>query len=263
MSFFRRLFARKAKPEFETPPPEFFSAEKLLQRLARPCWVPVCTGAEGVALASRFCGRAALLPDEGNAACGACSAIMPLFVQVNLGSLPSAALAQLPGPLRTGLLQLFYCASEDCNNTDFGPFAHNMLARIVPEANFAQLRVRGTIGLSPRLISDWRVHDDLPDDEEAVALGARLTIEQSDALDEEWFKKGLQFPVRGDKLLGWPAWVQSCWYPDCPICKTPMFHLFQIDSEVNVPFMFGDSGIGHVFACPQHPARAAFAWDCY
>jgi hypothetical protein len=38
--------------------------------------------------------------------------------------------------------------------------------------------------------------------------------------------------------------------------------VFQINSEGNLPYMFGDSGRGHITQCPQHKDELAFAWAC-
>jgi hypothetical protein len=39
-------------------------------------------------------------------------------------------------------------------------------------------------------------------------------------------------------------------------------HVFQVDSEDNVPFMFGDVGCGHITRCPDHKQVVAFGWAC-
>ena len=66
----------------------------------------------------------------------------------------------------------------------------------------------------------------------------------------------------GDKLAGWPAWVQGVEYPNCPRCGRRMAHVFQVDSEDHVPFMFGDAGCGHITQCPEHKEVVAFGWAC-
>ena len=71
-----------------------------------------------------------------------------------------------------------------------------------------------------------------------------------------------ELPVPGDKWLGWPAWIQSPWYPNCPECDRPMQFLMQIASECNLPYMFGDAGNGYLMVCPAHSNRVAFPWDC-
>jgi hypothetical protein len=38
--------------------------------------------------------------------------------------------------------------------------------------------------------------------------------------------------------------------------------VFQVDSEDNVPHMFGDAGIGHLTQCPDHKDVLGFGWAC-
>jgi hypothetical protein len=65
-----------------------------------------------------------------------------------------------------------------------------------------------------------------------------------------------------DKLAGWPCWIQGVEYPNCPRCGRRMIHVFQLDSEDHVPFMFGDVGCGHITQCPDHNEVVAFGWAC-
>ena len=87
-------------------------------------------------------------------------------------------------------------------------------------------------------------------------VGTALTDEEAEALAEQ------DFPRSGEKLRGWPAWVQSVEYPSCPECGRRMELLLQIDSEQNLPYMFGDAGIGHITQCPEHRDQLAFGWAC-
>jgi hypothetical protein len=41
-----------------------------------------------------------------------------------------------------------------------------------------------------------------------------------------------------------------------------MRHVFQLDSEDHLPFLFGDAGTGHLTQCPQHHEVVAFGWAC-
>jgi hypothetical protein len=66
----------------------------------------------------------------------------------------------------------------------------------------------------------------------------------------------------GDKLAGWPAWIQNVEYPSCPRCGRRMVHVFQVNSEDHIPFMFGDAGCGHITQCPEHKEVVAFGWAC-
>ncbi len=38
--------------------------------------------------------------------------------------------------------------------------------------------------------------------------------------------------------------------------------VFQVDSDDNLSFMFGDSGCGHITQCQHHKNQVAFAWTC-
>ncbi len=66
----------------------------------------------------------------------------------------------------------------------------------------------------------------------------------------------------GDKLAGWPVWVQGMEHPSCPRCGRRMWLVFQLDSEDHLPFMFGDMGTGHLTQCPEHLEVVAFGWAC-
>jgi uncharacterized protein YwqG len=66
----------------------------------------------------------------------------------------------------------------------------------------------------------------------------------------------------GDKLGGWPGWIQWPEYPNCRVCEQRMDYVFQIDSQDNLPWMWGDSGCGHIFQCSVHKDVVAFCWAC-
>ncbi|MFK7971974.1 MAG: DUF1963 domain-containing protein, partial [Bacteroidia bacterium] len=68
--------------------------------------------------------------------------------------------------------------------------------------------------------------------------------------------------ITGDKLFGWPYWVQSQEYPFDRKTESRMELLFQFDSEVNLPFMFGDAGIGHLTQSPDNKDELGFGWAC-
>lgn len=59
-----------------------------------------------------------------------------------------------------------------------------------------------------------------------------------------------------------PLWVQGIEYPNCPVCNQKMRLVFQLDSEDNLPFMFGDVGCGHITQCKTHKTQVAFGWAC-
>ncbi|MEW6279469.1 MAG: hypothetical protein AB1758_12640 [Candidatus Eremiobacterota bacterium] len=68
------------------------------------------------------------------------------------------------------------------------------------------------------------------------------------------------------RVGGYPCWIQSADYPDCPGCSAPMPFLLQLDSDLPLEdgetLMFGDSGMLYGFFCT--PCRiSCFFYQCY
>lgn len=261
MSFLKNLFGRKDEPQ--TPRrPEFLAIDKALKPHARSCWTPETVSREGTMLSSKFGGAPALRASEPHPTCAACKSVMPLWLQLNLASLPDRAKTVLPSNLREGLLQFFYCTANECDNSDFTAFSGNMLARVLPSASLATFNTNPNTAHPAALITGWREHQDYPGFEEAESiLGSGFDRKILLSYLDEFDGKGAE-PLGKDKLLGWPYWIQGVEYPECSICKQRMIYVFQIESEDHIPFMFGDSGNGHMSVCPKHPERAAFSWSC-
>ena len=244
-------------------------------RHQRPAWKPVVEAGDGPATAPKFCGTPWIGPDAPWPNCGHCHQPLQPFLQLDLGDLP----AELGQPFGTGLLQLFYCTRPDCYGGGYVPFA-DTLSRV------RVVRPSGRGGEPPKLtatafpakrIVGWSRFTDLPSTAEHEALGLDYTFDRSTghyriecpefglslASDESewgWLAEGIATAAEGDKLGGWPAWVQDAEYPTCPRCGRRMVSVFQVASEDNVPFMFGDSGCGHVTQCPEHKEVVAFGW---
>ena len=246
---------------------------------AQPAWRPVTEPGEGPVAASHFGGRPALLPGEPWPTCKACGHPQTLFLQLDLDRLPPDA-----GDFGGGLLQFFYCT--DCNDGDVDPslpFSDAHLLRRLRDVGELSLGTLAAAGegadlvewLEPRTIVGWTAFDDGPHYEEVEDLG--LQVVKANRANEPWqlhWPAGKvaaidaegEFPhvigaAEGDKLGGWPYWVQSWRWVACPKCEAIMRLLVQIDSDGSLPFMFGDSGVGHVMQCPNHPDVLSFAWD--
>jgi uncharacterized protein YwqG len=246
----------KKKPDNNEP-----SLDDILQKLEglkRSTWVPIVSDGDGDILASKFSGLPWLSESEEWPVCPNCSKPMQLFVQLNLSTLPHRP----EGCPDKGLVQLFYCTSSeplcesDCEA--FFPWSKSVVARLISaEGENTQLdKTPVEDAFPPKLITGWNKKDDYPNWEEIETNGIQLTDPEFEKLDEA------EAPVLGDKLLGWPAWVQGVEYPDCPTCGKKMNLLFQIDSECNLPYMFGDVGCGHMTQCSSHPEKIAFGWAC-
>ncbi len=227
----------------------------------RTAYIPTVEERDGELGATKFGGRPWLAADEEWPLCENCGGRLQLFLQLDLGSIPKPAQEQFGSE---GLLQLFYCTNSDplceVDCEAYFPYAKSVVARWVPDPSAPSRddAAGPDEPHAPRLVTGWTPHDDIPNWEEAdYALGVELDDETSDQLIES----GL--PVVGDKLGGWPAWVQGVEYPDCRECGAQMKYVFQIDSNDNVPFMFGDVGAGHLSRCPAHPEVLAFGWACH
>lgn len=235
------------------------SLPAIVETLARKCWIPVADDGDGPPEASKL-GGIALIPDgQSWPTCGNCRRPSQLFLQLRSSDLP----AEAGQPFGEGVFQLFYCTSSDplceVDADAFFPFSRSVLARVIPLES-----VPKAIDASPvqspfpgRQITGWTENDDYPHSAEIVSAGANLTDGQAATLASQGY------PRQGDKLLGWPAWVQDVDYPRCRDCNELMRLVFQIESEDNLPYMFGDSGRGHVYVCPEHANRLAFGWACH
>ena len=233
----------------------------------RTAWLPELVEDDAAVVArSKFSGVPSLLPEEVWPPCGHCNRPMQLFLQLDARDVPTEAAAALAG----GILQLFYCTNpeSDCESIceAFSPHSRATLLRLLPPADQAPdgrglLEPRSNAelpaGMFPaKRIVAWTPIDDLPSLQELDELGTVLSDDDEDVLDS-W-----DVPHGGEKLLGWPQWVQGIEYPKCRICGREMEHLFQIDSEQSLPYMFGDVGIGHITQCRDHRTELAFGWAC-
>jgi len=201
--------------------------------LIRPCFLPE-TEAGPFENGSGFGGAPFLPRGVDHPLCPGCWQPMTLFVQLKLDDLPSSQ-----GNDRTGLLQLFYCTTDEpdlCERSlrSWAPFSDGAVVRIVSAyggsvssvpARFPAFRVTG-----------WHEEPDLPTWAESRSMGV--------VLDEDLGLRliNADVPRPGDKLAGWPAWARGVEYPACPLCGATMRLVFQLACEGHVPFRFGDAG---------------------
>lgn len=68
--------------------------------------------------------------------------------------------------------------------------------------------------------------------------------------------------LSGDKLGGYPCWIQNNEYPHCSDCSEKMELLLQIDSHDNLRYTWGDNGAAWLFQYAEHRDRLAFVWQC-
>lgn len=231
----------------------------------RSAWKPIVENVDGSTTDSKFAGAPYLKADEDYPRCENCGKPLQLFIQLNFDQLPEA----VRNNYGSGLLQLFYCINEEplceVECEAFFPFAKSVLVRIVEIEQKALSPVKFTplSPFPPRSITGWKEVEDYPNREERESLGTESAeIDWENTVDERGDSFDESFPVGGDKLAGHPRWIQSVEYPDCPLCSEQMQLVFQIDSDDNLPYYFGDVGCGHTTQCETHKDRLAFGWAC-
>ncbi len=221
-----------------------------LQHLPRrPAWLPTTVDGNGPPQGSRIGGHAFIPTGEGHPACGVCGAPLHLVVQLNSAELP-APVSAWTGP---GIFQMFYCLSKcELDADGWAPYSRVHCARRVDLHAAGALATAGR-SVRAKAITGWREVEDLPHWDDAPTP---IPIELEPAYEQA------ERPVAGDKLGGWPAWVQGPEYPSCKLCSAKMRVLFQVDSEYNLDWMWGDMGCAHLSVCPDHPDQLAFGWAC-
>ena len=230
---------------------------------------------------ARFGGKPTLLPDEDLPSCLRCGEPLTLLLQLDMESLPDEASRR-----EACLLQVMYCTREGKGESGYcaarQPFSPCHKVRVIEHSNqFGWHQGFPKRCFPTRRIVGWEPVDDFPNDMEHKRLGLRYTYQAlSSGTDVQWDEGGVHAfmpdddidddcdvsqtisdSLRCDKFFGWPYWGEDVAYPSCPECKVEMEHFFQIDSEDNIPIMFGDNGIAHVFRCRAHPLQFAFSWE--
>lgn len=221
----------------------------------RTTWIPAVEDGAGAPEDSRFGGAPWMRPGESWPVCGQCGQPLRFFLQINGRGLPRAGAQALEG----GLLQFFYCTNDDAACSGWETWSPSSLVRLIPldDLGGGTMDETGPEPFPVKRITGWTESADYPGPEEAGELGIEFSDEDYDALDEAGY------PRWGEKLMGWPNWVQGVEYPDCPDCGTRMEMLFQVESESNIPWMWGDVGAGHITQCPRHHNRLTFGWACH
>ena len=278
----RSMFRRGAPADPFDAPDRPSARDEVLAALApwvaahrRPAWRPRVAPGEPAGARSTFGGRAWLAPGEAPPACGVCGRPLPLLLQLDLGALP----AELAGRYGSGLLQLFACDQDACAAEGawaaFSDVAS--LVRVVPASERSVApSTAPAAGFPASAIVGWERFDDQPDpeDHELAGLTAAYDVDlrtvtlrcpevgvQATVPLDDLEVDDIARAAEGDKLAGWPSWVQARDYPNCPTCGEAMRVVFQLASDDHLSFGFGDTGIGHVTQCPTHLRTVAFAWS--
>ena len=267
--------------EFQPIVESFADWRKQNSRVAyRPITTPTTDGQNR----SQFGGIPSLAIDDDWPQCGRCSNQMTLLLQLDLTALP----VEHPH-LNSGLLQVFYCAytnfeeNQFCDDSQAFSPCHKL--RVIANENLSLFDGDAPAMTFPTAqIQGWRSFTDYPSSVEHERLGLRYEYDfesHQSKTDVHWDAGDVHFTgvvcandadsglaeaiahaASKDKLFGWPMWIQNVDYPSCPKCQRAMTYFFQIDSQNNLPYMFGDVGCGHISYCQNHPDVLAFSWAC-
>lgn len=255
---FRLIKSSKSQTKFE----------KTLDKInnnKKQTFIPSVKNYKGALTDSKFGGIPYLNSDESWPICRNCNKPLNFFLQLNLDKIP----ASLKGRFGEGIIQLFYCtSSEPCCEVDcesYNPFSKAELVRMISSTQIDtsldvdSIKVPKELEVFPvKNIDSWQAKVEHPHWED-LTKNEILDMEEIFILDE---KEDVLVNYDKDKLSGWPNWIQGHEYPECPICKKEMQFVFQIASEDNIPYMFGDVGTGHITQCPEHKNQLAFGWAC-
>jgi len=195
--------------------------------------------------------------------CLSCQKELTFFFQLRGEDLPVAmGQEQLKAE---EMLQMFFCTAGDCSS--FDAFSGSQCVRVItPSSHQAADLVTIKAGASQtpcaweqRRLVRWKRTVDVPAEEDFELYGLPERNEAAEDDDDEDEEAG---PYSGEKLSGFPYWVQCNEQPDCPQCQTKMEFIFQVASEGLFDWCFGDCGVGHIFQCPKHKDVVTFVWAC-
>ncbi len=239
-----------------------------LDQHSRPGWKPSFGSGDG----DRPFGWYNATPPAGagpTPTCGECEDPMELVLAVDLSGVP----AELGHPLREGMVEVYYCNGGldlECYPETWDPYAAGHHVRVVdPYGSDA-----GPTG--GRVITGWELTTDRPDRDDLIELGAQISFGSDDFrfavpdagidLDVgygEHLDEVIGTPAQGDKLGGWPNWVQYRQHAACSTCGEELTHFYQLDDGGPHGLMFGDAGCAYVGYCRTHPEIMTLHWQCH
>ncbi|TNE52437.1 MAG: DUF1963 domain-containing protein [Deltaproteobacteria bacterium] len=229
------------------------AVKRRMKKFAHPSWRPKpgkSHSSDPTALGwDWFGGWPMLLPTDTWPQCSSCRNSLSFAVQLKLENLPN------PHPLcGEGLVQFFFCTEcvDDvmlrCLNASDEWLVHGQSKAPDDVETFRMQRIAGWY----KKTLDFPYNE--PDNKAIVEAKSALAPEEENLL---W-----KMNLSGDKLGGYPCWIQHNEYPHCSDCSERMELLLQIDSHDNLRYTWGDNGAAWIFQCVEHRERLAFVWQC-
>ncbi len=247
-----------SKKNISTLENDISNAIEILRKFERTAFVPKLKDTKSkFSKSSKIHGFPYLRSETDWPICPNCNKNMQLFLQLDLTAIPTNQ--------SEDLIQLFYCTSSEpyCESDleSFLPFSKGaVVRRIKIDGSSKEIKPKIDEIFDEQEIIAWEEIKDYPHPEEYQELG--ISFNNEDEVLELLEERNISQCLEGDKVFGWPYWVQSVEYPFDRKTKTKMELLFQIDSDRNLSYMFGDAGIGHITKSPVDEDELAFGWAC-
>ena len=241
-------------------------AKQQLQAHARTAFIPNTQASIKLFnTASKFGGFPYLRDAKDWPICPDCKRHMNLMLQLNLEETP------IKYADNKGLLQVFYCTQDyvngklncDSSASNYEPFSvGTFLRKINIEGASASIDLGedATYMFDENVIESWIETEDIPHPAQYDEIGLNNLFDEN--IEKLLYEEEDGIALAGDKLGGWPHFIQSNEAIIDPEDGKEYVHLMQIDSEDNLNYMFGDSGIAFIGYHPDEPEKLAMFWQC-
>ncbi len=177
-----------------------------------------------------------------------CKKDMTFFAQINLSKLPRKIKKATRND--SGILQLFICTNNNCHPAGPSAFSRRNCVRIVYPKGKSLTHTTTSKILKSIKITSYTEKVDYP-----LISEDCVNYDHSENKDMNWM--GEHSSNAGDKLSGWPMWIKSPKYPNCPKCRKQMIFIWQqelisMTDYMNSGHMFRGKRRGYIMQCPTH-----------
>lgn len=235
---------------------EILQAITTLNKHSKQAYIPVTKTAKAEhSIHSKLGGLPYLSQENDYPKCSNCGRHLQLLVQLNLEDIPENT--------EKGLIQLFFCTNPNtgCESKLLSKNSTTSLCRKVETTEDIIREFSNHDYVFPeKRITQFIEHIDYPHSEDYNQLDIELQV--PDAIYDYMLANNIGTTNDNDKLFGYPRWLQSSAFSKDQNSDDRHL-LFQLASNDNLPFMFGDSGIGYLIKITNNNNELSFNWQCF